>query len=148
MFDNIGGKIKTLALVICAAGAIASVICGLAMFDDSFLLGLLIIVAGCLGSWTGSFCLYGFGELIEETARNREINRLILMHLQGNKEGHARGPEVRDVPVAFIREQKTEGAIRARNVAAGSSSGGWVCKACGTRNLGGDVMCKDCGLYK
>lgn len=148
MFDDIGGKIKTLAMVICAVGAIASIICGLAMFDDSFLIGLVIIVAGCLGSWTGCFCLYGFGELIEETARNREINRLILLHLQGNKEGASRGSEVRDVPVAFSRERKPEGAIRARNVATGSSSGGWVCKACGTRNLSGDVMCKDCGLYK
>ena len=34
---------------------------------STFLPGLIVLVIGCLLSWAGSFCLYGFGELIDRT---------------------------------------------------------------------------------
>jgi len=77
MFNNIGGKIKTLAKVICWFGIIASVILGIIMItarsgyrsDPYFqvVYGILIIVVGCLISWIGSFFTYGFGQLIENS---------------------------------------------------------------------------------
>ncbi len=71
MFDNIGGKIKALAQVVCWIGIIASAICGIIMMatgDPSLnLIGFLIIILGSLFSWIGSFMTYGFGQLIENT---------------------------------------------------------------------------------
>lgn len=77
MFDNIGGKIKTLAKIICWIGIIASVISGIALMASGanryysgpgpVLLGILTIVFGSLASWIGSFFTYGFGQLIENT---------------------------------------------------------------------------------
>ncbi len=70
MFDNIGGKIKTLAQVVCWIGIIASVIIGFVMMaqdDDTAFAGVLIMVLGSLGSWIGSFMTYGFGQLIENS---------------------------------------------------------------------------------
>ena len=72
MFDNIGGKLKALAKVLCWIGMIISVISGLAaMFSTrngaGFFGGLIAIVIGCLLSWIGSFFTYGFGQLIENT---------------------------------------------------------------------------------
>lgn len=70
MFDNIGGKIKTLAQVVCWIGIIASVIIGFVMMaqdDDTAFAGILIMVLGSLGSWIGSFMTYGFGQLIENS---------------------------------------------------------------------------------
>ena len=70
MFDDIGGKIKTLAKVITVIGFILSFIVGLVlMIEISFLSGLLTVIFGCLAAWIGSFLLYGFGELIDNTAR-------------------------------------------------------------------------------
>ena len=79
MFDNIGGKIKALAKVLCWLGIIASVISGIAIIvmasqnryssGTGVVSGLLTIVLGCLGSWIGSFFTYGFGQLIENTDR-------------------------------------------------------------------------------
>lgn len=69
MFSNIGGKIKTTAIVICWLGIIASAIMAIAYWangkpqDDGFGFGFLI--GGSLASWIGSFLTYGFGELIE-----------------------------------------------------------------------------------
>lgn len=75
MFENIGGKIKALAKVLCWIGIIASVISAIAMwgqnssYSPTILPGILILVLGCLLSWIGSFFAYGFGQLIENTDR-------------------------------------------------------------------------------
>ena len=67
MFDNIGGKIKTLATVVCWIGIVVSVIYGLVLLDYSAAAGILTMVLGSLLSWISSFTLYGFGQLIEKT---------------------------------------------------------------------------------
>ena len=68
MFENIASKIKTLAQVCCLIGIGFSVICGInLMTGDAVLFGLLIIFLGSLISWVSSFCLYGFGQLIENS---------------------------------------------------------------------------------
>ena len=74
MFHNIGGKIKTLAVVITVIGIVASVLAGVIVMGGrgyppaaGILFGLLTIIGGCLVSWIGSFLIYGFGQLIENT---------------------------------------------------------------------------------
>lgn len=69
MFNNIGGKIKTLASLLAWLGIIASFILGFVLLsiDDSMIpIGVIVIVVGSLISWIGSFLFYGFGELIEK----------------------------------------------------------------------------------
>jgi len=76
MFDNIGGKIKTLAVIICALGIIASVIAAIVIIvlaienhiTRDIYLGFGLLIAGPLASWIGSFFVYGFGELIEKVS--------------------------------------------------------------------------------
>lgn len=76
MFDNIGGKIKMLAKVVCWIGIIVSAVIAIIMFANAVkysndiytLLRLAYIILGTLLSWIGSFFTYGFGELIEKTA--------------------------------------------------------------------------------
>lgn len=68
MFNNIGGKIKTLAQVICALGIIGSVIGGIVFIcNEIVLVGIVVLACGSLLSWVGSLGLYGFGHLIENT---------------------------------------------------------------------------------
>ena len=92
MFNNIGRKIKTLAKVLCWLGIIASVISGIAMvltgvaFNSASVVrgysatvdaelggaaavvgGIVMMVVGSLVSWIGSFCMYGFGQLVENS---------------------------------------------------------------------------------
>ena len=70
MFDNIGGKIKTLAKVVCWIGIIACIITGIVLMatgEDSILVGILTAVVGSLLSWVSSFVLYGFGQLVENS---------------------------------------------------------------------------------
>lgn len=80
MFTNIGGKIKTLAKVICWVGIVASVIsgifsiiAGIASAENSTFItlaaGILTMVMGSLGAWIGSFITYGFGEIVDNVKR-------------------------------------------------------------------------------
>ena len=94
MFNNIGGKIKTLAKVCCWIGIITSILIGLVVIfggdvldqiltygyyyggygsatAGSVVLGIIIMAVGSLLSWIGSFFTYGFGQLIENTERYR-----------------------------------------------------------------------------
>lgn len=88
MFNNIGNKIKILAHVICWIGFAVSLIIGL------YLNSFLSFVIGCLSSWIGSFCLYGYGELIEKTAEtakntaslNQKVQSLIDKYLDEENE--------------------------------------------------------------
>ncbi|MBQ6811252.1 MAG: hypothetical protein IJO94_07610 [Firmicutes bacterium] len=70
MFNDIGNKIKTLTAVSCWVGIAVFVMVGFALMvllPDYLILGIVIAVGGALISWLGSFLLYGYGQLIENT---------------------------------------------------------------------------------
>ena len=82
MFDNVGAKIKSVAVTVTWIGIILSCVSGLIVMVSNgdngglFFSGLLIIIVGCLASWLGSLALYGFGQLIENSdvlAENSDI---------------------------------------------------------------------------
>ena len=71
MFNNIGGKIKGFAQIVCWLGIIGSIITGFVFIgigSDSrhgggiVFLGILIAIVGPIASWIGSFLTYGFGQ--------------------------------------------------------------------------------------
>ncbi len=78
MFNNCGEKIKNVAKILCWVGVIASIILSRVMFmkaEDSYLtedlfqcLGWLFSIAGPIISLINGLLMYGFGELIENTA--------------------------------------------------------------------------------
>lgn len=83
MFSNIGGKIKGLAKFICWLGIILSVIIGIILIlgarsgngaygypdGGAVVAGIFVIVLGSIMSWIGSFVLYGFGELVDNSSK-------------------------------------------------------------------------------
>lgn len=80
MFNNVGEKIKGVAVIWFVLSLIASVILGLATAESG---GILFLLIGVVVSWVTALFLYGFGELIESTAENKRINRRILASLTG-----------------------------------------------------------------
>ena len=119
MFDNIGGKIKSLARVVCWIGIISSIITGLITIfvnEDMILTGVLLAVIGSFLSWIGSFFAYGFGQLVENSDTLVAQNMCPREHVNYEPE-----------PV---------------------SEGLWVCKNCGTHNKKEYGQCKKCGTYR
>lgn len=80
MFDNIGVKIKVVASVMCWLGIAVFFILGIALlceaeYDVEYIFGVVVMIVGPIASWLGSFLLYGYGELIDETSGIHNILR-------------------------------------------------------------------------
>ena len=130
MFDNIGGKIKTLAKVICWISIIASVILAIIIFvsaedayneETNIMLGFVFLIGGILSSWLGSFFIYGFGELIEKaTEIEKNTREKVCTEMPKNN--------FRSHNVAFKED---------------TTSHKWRCENCG--KMTDRVPCTNCG---
>ena len=72
MFDNIGGKLKGVAVLSTILGIIGSILLGIvvfATFGELWYYGLFIIIVGCLGYWISSLGMYGIGQVVENTEK-------------------------------------------------------------------------------
>lgn len=91
MFNNIGRKIQGLATFLTVIGIGISFIFTIiqisiyAYIEDEVMIVTAIItgIIGCLASWLGSFFLYGFGKLIE----NSQILVSLLSSMRNEKNG-------------------------------------------------------------
>ena len=111
MFQNIGKKIKTVAIVIMITGILLAALGGLVAFleeysvsnlFEAFLTFLTVAGLGILFSWLSVFILYGFGELVDQsmamTQRQEEILRLL-------KEQKGTAPRQEERPQPSVRPQ-------------------------------------------
>lgn len=98
MYNNIGKKIKGLAVVIFIINALAGIISGCSLISSSSTrtMGWLLIVGGPVIGWIMSWFLYGFGELIdkisdiERNTRGKNFNTAIQnMNDSGNVSKYA-----------------------------------------------------------
>ena len=135
MFEDIGGKMKTVAMTMFILGCIASVI-------GAFTLGWFVIIIGPLFSWLGSIGLYGMGELIDETTRNCRVNNEILEILRKQKRENEKATQSSDKKPAVVSNVSSD---LHRTVSAGET---WRCEKCGTVNDSTSWYCKDCGTYR
>lgn len=80
MFDNIGGKIKVLAVIIAIFGCVVSIVGGFVLIGEKMgLIGVSVLLVGPLLSWVSNFVLYGLGELIEANNEMKAVLYKILM---------------------------------------------------------------------
>lgn len=158
MFRNIGRKIKTLALVLfwitLVSGVIASMILGIMLcirgaryYSMYFLAGFGVIIFGSaisfLVSWIGSFFMYGFGQLIDDSEINRQTNQQILRRLESGSASAASNPDgFRPTyrPAAPAAPVSQNAPVRSDGPAAG-----WYCKKCGMKNESVAKFCLRCG---
>jgi len=148
MFENIGSKLKWLAMAVCALGMLASLVFAVTIWmqkgsgQDTTLLGIIVLVLGCLASWVGSFFTYGFGELIENT-------NIIIGKLNEPKNAPAdsiphtdqKGKVNGQVTTAY---KPMEGIDREKKIL---DEGGWKCPACKRINHSYVSTCS-CGMNK
>lgn len=85
MLNNPGKKIKSLARAILFVGIISSIISGIALTIDSgdfrgFLIAVGIIIGGIGASWVTALFLSGFGQLVDNSDKNIEFQRILLNH--------------------------------------------------------------------
>ena len=127
MYKNIGEKIEALAATICIITAAASVITGIVLIvNHAVLIGILIAVFGPLLAWLASFFMYGFGQLIEDTAAIRAHTSYLVSQAT---------PDI---------DPQAKTAAESRKII---QQGGWTCK-CGCVNYDYTSTCPSCGAKK
>lgn len=68
MFNNIGHKIKVLAMVLCLIGIICGIVAGIVLVVEGLPeIGIPVLIGSPLLFWISSFVLYGFGQLVENS---------------------------------------------------------------------------------
>ena len=118
MYDNIGSKIKGLAMVICALEVTACVIGGLVLLAETGeLIFALLLLFGPVVAWVSSWLLYGFGEGIEHL-KDIEYNTRMSIH-----------PE----ELIAIQEAKKQEIIKEEAIAAEENSVILYCYQCGEK---------------
>ena len=147
MFNNIGEKIKGLAVVACWIGIIACAIVGISFVtlikNDGRWVGVIIIVVGSLLSWIGSFVLYGFGELI---CRTSAIDEKIDIFLNSKPHGENMGNMISTFTSTANnnRVPTTPGVVKCPECGAMESSAHSNCYKCGAdlhkKTLGGGTV--------
>ncbi len=94
MFNNIGEKIKSVAVVVTILGIATSLFLGIWMCAKSaWLMGVCIIIVGSICSWLGSLTLYGFGQLISNSdimvkmqdKNNDNIEKIVKGNIKAEK---------------------------------------------------------------
>ncbi len=85
MFSNIGGKIKSLAVVVFILCVIGIFVESIPLFkNDAAGAAIVTIVVGITASWIALWFLYAFGELVEATREN-ERNTAEIMRMLGKR---------------------------------------------------------------
>lgn len=95
MYDNIGSKIKKLAVILAIAGAVAFFVIGAVCLTLELIgAALVTMFIGPLLAWVSSFVLYGFGELIDKVSN---IEKHLSTQPEEKKEAIIKVKQVGDV---------------------------------------------------
>ena len=122
--------------------------------------GWIVIIVGSLASWLGSFCLYGFGELIEKTsANNTELKKIVAeMKILNSKSNVDEDKKLIKREVRVIEDLKNMGNAFEEGVKTSSKQNvhvyryppkhyNGICPTCGSKlnkNANSDT-CATCG---
>lgn len=144
MFENIGSKIKTVAVTLTWLGIVMSVLTGLVIFLDGSMEGLFIMIFGSLFSWLGSFLLYGFGQLVENS--DKLVDLLVPSDPVGESSVTPRySADFR--PLTGAAAPTYHPSIE-DTLYPPAEPADWVCFSCGNSNFHRVNTCQRCGVTK
>ena len=151
LFSNPGYRIKNWAKVLFVIETVLSLLGGFLIIfeEEEFLPGFIVIATGVTVSFISALFLYAFGELVESSQENRDINRRILMALNN---GTLQAPPAAPVTGASAAAPKAYTApveAAPQPIPSGSNiSGIWYCRSCGKPTSNAYGTCFHCGKAK
>lgn len=156
MFSNIGGKIKTFVVVCFIFGCIGALFTAISFWTQidkggawMFFIGLLAGGGVFLISWIGSFVLYGYGQIVENTdsityylediARETKKQTELLANEKGDPDTKA------DTKYTSNNSGMSNFRRSALGYGTSGNNGVWRCKNCGEDNAATSMFCASCG---
>lgn len=95
--DHVAGRqIQSVANTLEGIGFLISLVFGLVFVADSnYFMAILVAGLGCYVSWLSTRFLQGFGEMVEDTAANLEVNMRILDILESQEKRQQSGTDTK-----------------------------------------------------
>ncbi len=151
MFDNIGEKIKSLAIISTILGCVVSL--GGAIFcwaSGIVFVGFLVLIVGCLFSWIGSFLLYGFGELITQTtniARGSQRMQMLTVYNDSKRSSEITKETIDDIKDEIVEDYEYDKHGYVDELDKINTPNKDECPCCFSKINANDKECSYCG-YK
>ncbi|MBR0508354.1 MAG: zinc ribbon domain-containing protein [Clostridia bacterium] len=133
MFNNIGSKVKGLAVFFCVFGMIGSLAGAIVLWtNDLIAAGFGTLIGGCLSAWVGSWVMYCIGDTNVRIAEMQEKLKESPAHEKKEpvrSKPHTIGGTVKAIHISDTKEQ---------------------CSNCGAELKAGCKTCWNCGaeLYR
>ena len=141
MYNNIGNKIKALAIFSAIIGIIGSIVAAIVLFYSKLILnGVLVLVGGVVLSWVATFALYGFGELlikvtnIEESVKSIRNSGIVNTNNDNNGNVSDLGNKNQKSVITEIQTKNNFSATK-----------GNECPFCFGKISNQDTICPNCG---
>lgn len=108
MSNHIGKKLKNVSEFLLVLGIIGSIVLGfLFIRDERILIGLSVMVIGCLYQWLACNLICAFGEMAEQVTMQTKCIQKILERLQDNKETEKIPATIAVSDVSDYKEEKS-----------------------------------------
>ncbi|MBQ8196821.1 MAG: hypothetical protein IJZ73_02030 [Clostridia bacterium] len=152
MFDNIGEKIKHLAIASTIIGCILSLAGSIyygVVYDEVFV-PMAILIVGCLISWVSSFVLYGFGELIIQTtniSKGNQRMQALTVYKDSNKKSEITKQSIDDIKDEIIEDYERDNHDNVNDIDDINTPNEDECPCCFNKINANDKECSFCG-YK
>ena len=128
MFDNIGNKVKGLAIFACAVGMVGSLIGAIVLWTNGLIgAGFGTLIGGCLSAWIGSWVIYCIGDTNVKVTEMQE-------QMKGSPTQETDEPKQ-------DKSRKTGGTARAIRISDTKEQ----CSNCGAELKAGCKTCWNCG---
>ena len=153
MFENVGSKVKALAVIVLFLGIISSIIGAIIIWasriEGAFLRGLLTLALGCFGSWLGTVVTYAIGQAAESAETNEGRIKTLQDKIDQLQRGMNNTAQTggSQAPAAPSIAPRTGGRSDL-HAAVSKNEKWWTCKKCGHTNKSSQLYCEECGTYK
>ena len=134
MFKNPGRKIKNLAMASFIVETIAAIIGGIVlMCEDYVFLGFVTILGGFFVAYVTALLLYGFGELVENSAIHKSNNQVTTEKSSSKK-------------VAPSKKEPVKNQTDLENLSTSyeCAKGMIICPNCGIEQIDKNTHCWSC----
>ena len=158
MYDNIGSKLKILAVVIGIIQAVGSFVVGVVILVDEGGVGLLVILLGPLFAWITTWALYALGQIADDVRAVKIQNATIIKNYKDPQ--IASQEKIGEAPVRMMKETRKEVEaehqveVRAKNSEESRTDTASftvgenetvVCSQCNCRQPSKRKVCWNCG---
>ncbi len=145
MFDNIGDKLRLLAIIFFIIGVVGSIVVFIVLCADGmFIEGLIALSVGVVASWVSNLIFYGVGEAVEYSKSANYYAKQALNELREIKIEN-KNTSIQEHETLVSARVEAEEDVAVESAFTIVNNGNIVCEQCKFEQPSGRKVCWKCG---